>query len=127
MAIWQSLLIISSGAAIGACTRWCLSELLNPLFSFLAFGTLIANYLGCFLIGILIALLWQYPQVSSEWRLFLITGFLGSLTTFSSFSAEVVNDFLTEKWATAVIVIALHLGGSLFFTLLGVLLWRAGK
>lgn len=75
----------------------------------------------------LLAVFWQYPAISNEWRLFLITGFLGSLTTFSSFSAEVVNDFLTEKWATAVIVIALHLGGSLFFTLLGVLLWRAGK
>ncbi len=127
MAIWQSLLIISSGAAIGACTRWGLSELLNPLFSFLAFGTLIANYLGCFLIGILIALLWQYPQVSSEWRLFLITGFLGSLTTFSSFSAEVVNDFLTEKWLSALAIITLHLGGSLLFTIFGVLLYRYWK
>ncbi|KAA6209268.1 fluoride efflux transporter CrcB [Avibacterium paragallinarum] len=127
MAIWQSLLIISGRAALGACTRWGLSELLNPLFASFALGTLFSNYLGSFLIGVLLAVFWQYPAISNEWRLFLITGFLGSLTTFSSFSAEVVNDFLTEKWATAVIVIALHLGGSLFFTLLGVLLWRAGK
>ncbi|MCW9717525.1 fluoride efflux transporter CrcB [Avibacterium sp. 21-599] len=124
MAIWQTLLIISTGAALGACTRWGLSELLNPLFSFLTFGTLIANYLGCFLIGILLTLAWQSPQFSGEWRLFLITGFLGSLTTFSSFSAEVINNFLNEKWLSALTIIALHLAGSLLFTLLGVLLSR---
>lgn len=127
MVIWQSLLIISSGAALGACTRWGLSELLNPLFSFLAFGTLIANYLGCFLIGLLLAICWQFPQFSSEWRLFLITGFLGSLTTFSSFSAEVISNLFNEKWYSALSIITLHLTGSLIFTLLGVLLYRYWK
>ena len=124
MQLWQTLLLISSGAALGACLRWLLGLMLNPLFTFLSFGTLIANYLGCFIIGVLLALFWQYPQLSNGWKLFLITGFLGSLTTFSSFSAEVVENLLSEKWLASVGIISLHLVGSLLFTLLGVGLWK---
>lgn len=81
----QALLFISCGAILGASLRWTIGLLFNPLFSSFAFGTLIANLLGCLIIGVLLGIFWQFPQISSEWRLFLITGFLGSLTTFSSF------------------------------------------
>lgn len=124
MSAWQSVLLVGSGAALGAVARWGLGQLLNPLCSFLAFGTLIANYAGCFIIGLLLAVFWQYPQISAEWRLFLITGFLGGLTTFSSFSAEVVEYFLSAKWQTALAVMSLHLFGGLLFTALGLWLWR---
>ncbi|MDY4281119.1 MAG: fluoride efflux transporter CrcB [[Pasteurella] mairii] len=124
MAIWQSVGLIASGAAMGATLRWGLGLWLNPIFSTLAFGTLIANYLGCLIIGILTALFWQFPAISNEWRLFLVMGFLGSLTTFSSFSAEVVENFLQDKWLLGFGVVALHLLGCLLFTALGIALWR---
>ncbi|MFZ7174335.1 fluoride efflux transporter CrcB [[Pasteurella] aerogenes] len=123
MATWQSIGLIASGAAIGATLRWGLGLWLNPFFSVLSFGTLIANYLGCFIIGILLAIFWQFPTIPAEWRLFLVTGFLGSLTTFSSFSAEVVENFLQDKWLFGFGIVALHLG-CLLFTALGVVLWR---
>ncbi|MDA3979722.1 fluoride efflux transporter CrcB [Gallibacterium sp. AGMB14963] len=119
-----SLVYISIGAALGACSRWGLSLLLNPIFTGFTFGTLIANYLGCFLIGIASGALISYPMIGNEWRLFFITGFLGSLTTFSSFSGEVINIFLDQQWLTGVGVICLHLFGCLAFTLLGIGLWR---
>lgn len=124
MATWQSIGLIVSGAAIGATLRWGLGLWLNPFFSVLSFGTLIANYLGCFIIGILLAIFWQFPTIPAEWRLFLVTGFLGSLTTFSSFSAEVVENFLQDKWLFGFGIVALHLLGCLLFTALGVVLWR---
>ncbi|MCU9998423.1 fluoride efflux transporter CrcB [[Pasteurella] aerogenes] len=124
MATWQSVGLIAGGAAIGATLRWGLGLWLNPFFSVLSFGTLIANYLGCFIIGILLAIFWQFPTIPAEWRLFLVTGFLGSLTTFSSFSAEVVENFLQDKWLFGFGIVALHLLGCLLFTALGVVLWR---
>lgn len=124
MATWQSVGLIAGGAAIGATLRWGIGLWLNPFFSVLSFGTLIANYLGCFIIGILLAIFWQFPTIPAEWRLFLVTGFLGSLTTFSSFSAEVVENFLQDKWLFGFGIVALHLLGCLLFTALGVVLWR---
>lgn len=118
------LACISIGAALGASCRWGLSVALNPLFTNFTFGTLIANYLGCFLMGIASGILLSYPVISNEWRLFFITGFLGSLTTFSSFSGEVVNILLDGQWLTGLGVICLHLFGCLTITLLGIGLWR---
>ena len=120
--MWQSLLLISSGAALGASARWGLGLWLNPWFGSLAFGTLVANTLGCFLIGILTALFWQFPAFSQNAKLFLITGFLGSLTTFSSFSAEVVENLLSGKIGAGLAVLGLHLFGCLACTLLGIFL-----
>ena len=120
MTIWQSAGLIGIGAALGALLRWGLALWLNPLFAAFAFGTLVANYLGCFIIGILTALIWQFPQISYEWRLFLITGFLGSLTTFSSFTAEVVEKLFIGQWLNGLEIIFLHLFGCIGFTVLGI-------
>lgn len=124
MPFLSSLLWISSGAVLGACLRWGLGLLLNPWFTAFSFGTLIANYLGSFIIGVLFAVFLFIPQLSEAWKLFLVTGFLGSLTTFSSFSIEVVNNFLNGKLGIALGLIAAHVIGSLLFTLLGLLLVR---
>ena len=81
----NSILAISAGAALGAVMRWLLGLSLNALFPTIPPGTLVANLLGAYLIGIALALFAQHPALAPEWRLLLITGFLGSLTTFSTF------------------------------------------
>ncbi|WP_424406966.1 fluoride efflux transporter CrcB [Pasteurella sp. PK-2025] len=125
MNLLQHAICISFGAMLGALNRWGLGLLLNPLFSSLSFGTLIANYLGCFLAGIILAIGWQYPQFSPEWRALLMTGYLGSLTTFSAFSAEVIENIEQHQWLEGMGIASLHLFGGLFFTALGVFIWRA--
>lgn len=122
--MFQSIFLISAGAAIGASLRWGLGLWLNSLFSSLAFGTLVANFIGCFLMGILLAAFWTFPQVSPEWRLFLVTGFLGALTTFSSFSGEVIELFFKEEWVNGLFVLVNHLVGCLIFTVLGIYFFR---
>ena len=122
--MFQSLILVSTGAAIGASLRWGLGLWLNSLFSTLAFGTLMANFIGCFLMGILVAAFWLFPQFSPEWRLFLVTGFLGALTTFSSFSGEVIELFFKEEWVNGLFVLVTHLVGSLIFTVLGIYFFR---
>ena len=122
--MFQSIFLVSAGAAIGASLRWGLGLWLNSLFSSLAFGTLVANFIGCFLMGILVAVFWMFPQFSPEWRLFLVTGFLGALTTFSSFSGEVIELFFKEEWVNGLFVLVSHLIGCLIFTALGIYFFR---
>ena len=122
--MFQSIFLVSAGAAIGASLRWGLGLWLNSLFSSLAFGTLVANFIGCFLMGILLAAFWTFPQFSPEWRLFLVTGFLGALTTFSSFSGEVIELFFKEEWGNGLFVLVSHLVGCLIFTVLGIYFFR---
>ena len=122
--MFQSIILVSTGAAIGASLRWGLGLWLNSLFSTLAFGTLAANFIGCFLMGILVAVFWLFPQFSPEWRLFLVTGFLGALTTFSSFSGEVIELFFKEEWVNGLFVLVSHLVGCLIFTVLGIYFFR---
>lgn len=122
--MFQSIFLVSAGAAIGASLRWGLGLWLNSLFSSLAFGTLVANFIGCFLMGILLAAFWTVPQFSPEWRLFLVTGFLGALTTFSSFSGEVIELFFKEEWGNGLFVLVSHLVGCLIFTVLGIYFFR---
>ena len=124
MPFLSSLLWISGGAVLGACLRWGLGLLLNPWFSAFSFGTLIANYLGSLIIGVLFAVFWFIPQLSEAWKLFLVTGFLGSLTTFSAFSIEVVENLLNGKFSIGIGLIAAHVFGSLLFTAFGVWLMR---
>ncbi|MBZ9560419.1 MULTISPECIES: fluoride efflux transporter CrcB [Modicisalibacter] len=117
--MWTSVVAIGAGAAIGANLRWLLGLWLNALFPSLPPGTLAANWLGAWLIGVAIALFAQLPQLSPEWRLFVVTGFLGALTTFSTFSAEMLTTLQSGKWGMALGGIALHVAGSLGMTALG--------
>lgn len=114
-----ALVAIGLGAALGAWLRWGLGLWLNPMLSELPLGTLAANLVGGYLIGIAIAFFMQHPGVAPEWRLFIITGFLGGLTTFSTFSAETVTLLLRGQHAWGAGIIAAHLGGSLLMTVLG--------
>lgn len=114
-----SFLAIGTGAALGAWMRWGLGLLLNPALPELPLGTLVANLVGGYLIGLAVAFFIQQPGLSSEWRLFIITGFLGGLTTFSTFSAETVTLLLRGQYVWGASIIAAHLGGSLLMTVLG--------
>lgn len=116
---FYAFLAVGFGAAIGAWLRWGLGLWLNPLSAELPFGTLSANLVGGYLIGFAIAFFMQHPGVSPEWRLFIITGFLGGLTTFSTFSAETATLLLRGQYAWGMAIIAAHLGGSLLMTVLG--------
>lgn len=115
-----SFLAIGIGAACGAWLRWGLGLWLNPALPELPLGTLAANLVGGYLIGLAIAFFMQHPGLSPEWRLLIITGFLGGLTTFSTFSAETVTLLLRGQYAWGVGIIAAHMGGSLLMTVLGI-------
>jgi CrcB protein len=115
-----SFLAIGLGASLGAWLRWGLGLWLNPLFPTLPYGTLAANLLGGYLVGVAIAFFVQHPGLPPEWRLFAITGFLGGLTTFSTFSAEVFTLISRGQLAWALGAASLHLFGSLACTGLGV-------
>lgn len=115
-----SFLAIGIGAACGAWLRWGLGLWLNPTMTGLPLGTLTANLAGGYLIGIAVAFFIQHPGLTPEWRLFIITGFLGGLTTFSTFSIETVTLWMRGEYAWGSAIIASHLGGSLLMTLLGI-------
>jgi fluoride exporter len=115
----NSILAISIGAAIGAVGRWLLSLWLNKVFVFIPLGTLVANLVGGYLIGVAFALFANHPSWSAEWRLLVVTGFLGGLTTFSTFSIETVGLLQQEKLGWAAVQISVHVLGSLLMTLAG--------
>jgi len=122
--MWGPILAISTGAAGGALLRWQLGVQLNNLFPTVPPGTLAANLIGGYIIGFAIAYLAQAPQLAPEWRLFIITGFCGGLTTFSTFSAEVVTRLQEGQWIWAAGAIAIHVAGSLTMTLAGIATWQ---
>ncbi|HEX3836393.1 MAG TPA: fluoride efflux transporter CrcB [Steroidobacteraceae bacterium] len=115
-----SICVISLGAALGALLRWHFATRLNATFSQLPPGTLAANLLGAYLIGIAMAVFLAVPALSPFWRLLIVTGFLGGLTTFSTFSAEVVTALLEGRSLWALSTIAAHIVGSIVMTLFGV-------
>ncbi|TCJ11776.1 fluoride efflux transporter CrcB [Parasulfuritortus cantonensis] len=121
---YLAFIAIGIGAAVGAWLRWGLSLWLNPLYSAIPLGTLVANLGGGYLIGLAIAFFAQHPGLSPEWRLLLVTGFLGGLTTFSTFSAEMFTLFARAQLATGLAAIGLHVAGSLAMTGLGVLTFK---
>ncbi|MEJ3620839.1 fluoride efflux transporter CrcB [Brachymonas wangyanguii] len=118
-ALLPSLLAIAIGAAAGAILRWLLALWLNTLFPAIPPGTLVANLVGGYLIGIALVFFAHYAELSPEWRLLVITGFLGGLTTFSTFSSEVTHLLLQGRLLMATGAIGLHVAGSLLMTLLG--------
>jgi fluoride exporter len=114
-----SLLAICAGACLGAVLRWLLGNGLNALFPAIPPGTLVANLMGAYLVGVAVGIFAHHDVLPPQWRLFVITGFLGSLTTFSTFSAEVVALVQQGRWAWVAAAISVHLFGSLLLTLAG--------
>ena len=115
----SSVIAICLGASIGALARWGLGLWLSPG-GVIPWGTLAANLIGGYLVGVCVAVFQALPQLDPVWRLALVTGFLGALTTFSSFSAEVVNMLGQQRYALALGTAALHLFGSLLLTVAGI-------
>ena len=114
-----SILAISLGASVGAVSRWFLGLGLNALFPTIPLGTLAANLIGGYLVGVAVSTLQAIPTLDPVWRLAIITGFLGGLTTFSSFSAEVISMLQQARYVTALGTAMLHVLGSLLLTVLG--------
>ena len=125
--MWKPILAISIGAALGALLRWQLGVKLNTLLPSLPPGTLMANLIGGYIIGFAAAYFVDAPNLSPEWRLFIITGFCGGLTTFSTFSAEVVSLLQEGRLVWAMAGIAVHVTGSLAMTLAGLASWHLLK
>lgn len=115
-----AILSISAGASLGALLRWLLAGRFNHIFPALPMGTLAANLIGGYLIGVAVAVFAGLPELSPQARLFVVTGFLGGLTTFSTFSAEVVTQLQQGHTAWALATTFAHLLGSFAFTALGI-------
>ena len=115
----HTALAICLGASLGALARWQLGLWLSPGGALIPWGTLAANLIGGYMVGVCVGVFQQWPELDPLWRLMLVTGFLGALTTFSSFSAEVVTLLQQARYALALGTTGLHLFGSLALTLLG--------
>lgn len=115
---------IAAGAVLGAWLRWFLAGRFNATWPHIPLGTLIANVGGGFIIGFLVAMLLDSPQIHPNFRLFAITGFLGALTTFSTFSAESLQLLQAGRYGWALAHTAVHLFGSLAACALGFAAWR---
>ena len=118
--MFTTLLAIFTGAGLGALLRYFLGLKLNSLYPFIPLGTLGANLLGGYLIGVAIAFFASHSALSPEWRLFIITGFLGGLTTFSTFSAEMLALLQEGRLAIGFGAILLHVIGSIVMAFLGI-------
>jgi CrcB protein len=116
----KSVFAISLGAALGALLRWWLGSRLNATLPPLPLGTLASNLIGGYVVGVGVAFFAAFAAVSPEWRLFVITGFCGGLTTFSTFSAEIVTLLQQGRMLWACGAVAAHLFGSLLMTFAGI-------
>jgi len=118
--MWKSIIAVAIGAGVGAVLRWWLSAKLNAFFPTIPPGTLASNLIGAYVIGAGIAFFAGYPAIPAEWRLLIVTGFCGGLTTFSTFSAELVALLQGGRvlWAAAELLI--HVTGSVLMTLAGI-------
>ena len=117
---WLGVVAVGSGAAAGAWLRWWLGSLLNPVFPTLPLGTLTANLVGGYLIGLAVAALSHFEALGPELRLLVVTGFLGGLTTFSTFSAEAVTLLARQQFGWALAHVGSHLAGSIAMTFAGI-------
>jgi fluoride exporter len=126
--MWKSIVAVSVGASAGALLRWWLGDRLNALFPLLPPGTLAANIIGGYVIGAAVALFTALPALPAEWRLLIITGFCGGLTTFSTFSAEVVALLQRGQALWALAEVATHVGASVLMTFAGMatVFWARG-
>ncbi len=118
----QSFVAVGAGAAVGAWMRWGLGALLNPIFPTIPLGTLASNLVGGFLMGVAMAVMGHYEALAPEVRLLVTTGFLGGLTTFSTFSAETTTLLTRGQLGWTAAIIAAHVVGSVVFTILGIAL-----
>ena len=119
------MIAVFGGAGIGALLRWWLGGMLNPLFPTVPLGTLAANLIGGLLVGVAGAFFTHNTSLPPEWRLLIITGFLGGLTTFSTFSVEVVTLIGRQEYWWALGAASVHLLGSLMLTGVGILMANA--
>jgi CrcB protein len=126
--MWKPIIAISVGGSLGALLRWWLGTTLNAHFPTIPPGTLAANLVGGYVVGLAVAFFATYPALAPEWRLFVITGFCGGLTTFSTFSAEVVALLQQGQALWALTAAATHLFGSLLMTFAGIgtMMWIRG-
>lgn len=122
---WSGILAVGGGAAVGAWLRWGLGSLLNPVFPTLPLGTLAANLGGGLLMGFAMEFISRHAVLSPEARLLVTTGFLGGLTTFSTFSAEMVTLLMRREYLWGSVAIASHVVGSIAMTIVGILMVRA--
>lgn len=127
MIVLKTIASLSLGASFGATLRFLFEKYLNSVFSNVHLGTLSANLLGGFLIGIAFSFFAKNPDIAPEWRIFVITGFLGGLTTFSSFSVETTVLLQQGHYSSALLVIGLHVVGSLILTACGFALFSLLK
>jgi fluoride exporter len=118
--MWKSIAAVSIGASLGALLRWWLGARLNAYFPAIPPGTLAANLIGGYVVGVAVAFFAAYSALSPEWQLLVITGFCGGLTTFSTFSAEMVTLLQQGRGALALAGAAAHLFGSLLMTFAGI-------
>ena len=117
--MYLSILAVGIGGALGSLFRWFLGIRLNGLFAGMPLGTFAANVIAGYVIGVAVAGFARAPQIAPEWRLFVITGLMGGLSTFSTFSAEVVTRLQEGRLVWAVGAIAIHVTGSLIMTFAG--------
>jgi CrcB protein len=125
--MWKPVAAISFGSAAGALLRWQLGARLNSFFPALPPGTLAANIIGGYIVGLAVAYFAQASDISPEWRLLIVTGFCGGLTTFSTFSAEVVTLLQEGRVTMAMGAVTVHVAGSLLATLAGLATWQLLK
>jgi fluoride exporter len=123
--VGMAVCAVGLGAALGAWLRWWLGLRLNPVFPTVPLGTLASNLIGGYLVGVAVGFFAQNQGLAPEWRLFAITGFLGGLTTFSTFSAEIVTLLSRGQVPWAIAAAVAHLAGSLVLTALGIATVRA--
>lgn len=118
--MWKSILAISVGAVVGALLRWQLGTRLNAIFPTIPLGTLVANLIGAYVIGLAIVFFASFSALAPEWRLLVITGFCGGLTTFSTFSAELMTLLQQGRISWALGIVATHVVGSVLMTFAGI-------
>ncbi|HTB68139.1 MAG TPA: fluoride efflux transporter CrcB [Steroidobacteraceae bacterium] len=118
--MWRAIAAVCIGGTAGCLLRWVLAVWLKDISPVMPLGTLAANLIGGYIVGVAVAFFALNSSIAPEWRLLVITGFCGGLTTFSSFSAEVVLMLRQDRWLWACSTIALHLFGSLLMTFAGI-------